>query len=221
MFRMIAASLLAGLPAVCLAMEDPAPVPAHGRPFFMPESRRLQILEKITEEGWSKNEYQRVRQSVMTAHGLLDTPGFTRRQGWEREAFWAALLYAIEGKQQYLEVALAWLKHSYGKDSRFTKRAIDALNDPKYWAGSEQGVDWYRLDIDAYVAYDWIYNGLSAEDRDQIHGLLRLQTEYRMACMDSWGSTPNLNFKPVFMVAFAAMVLQDEHIVDWGRLFLP
>ncbi|MBL7043058.1 MAG: hypothetical protein ISR77_30780 [Pirellulaceae bacterium] len=216
MFRMIVVSLLAGLSAVCLAGEDPAPVPAHGRPFFMPESRRIEILKTIAEEDWAKNEHQRVCQSVMTAHGLLNTPAFIRRQGWEREAFWAAFLYALEGKQEYLDVARAWLKHSYGEDSRFTKRADDSLKDPKYWAGSEQGVDWYRLDIDAYVAYDWIYNGLSAEDRDQIHEWLRLQTEYRMACMDSWGSTPNLNFKPVFMVAFAAMALQDEHIVDWG-----
>ena len=152
----------------------------------------------------------------MTAHGQLDTPAFTRREGWEKEAFWAAFLYALEGEQEYLDVATAWLKHAYGKDTRFSRRAIEKLKDPQYWAGSEQGVDWYRLDIDAYVAYDWIYKGLSQEDRDYIHEMLRLQTEYRMACMDSWGSTPNLNFKPIFMVAFAAMALQDEHIVDWG-----
>ena len=193
MFRIIAASLLMGVPALCLAGEDPAPVPAHGRPFFMPESRRLQILEKVIEDDWEKQEYQRIRQSVMTAHGQLDTPAFARREGWEKEAFWAAFLYALEGEQEYLDVATAWLKHAYGKDTRFTRRAIEKLKDPQYWAGSEQGVDWYRLDIDAYVAYDWIYKGLSQEDRDYIHEMLRLQTEYRMACMDSWGSTPNLS----------------------------
>jgi hypothetical protein len=209
----VAAPALAASPP---GSRDPTPAPAHGRPYFMPEKRRAAILERIERADWARQRYRALRREVSQAHKHLGTPKFTRRDGWQRDGYHAALLYALEGEKAHLEVAEAWLRHAYGPEARDTRRRRRRLEDDAYWKGHEKGVDWYRLDIEAYVAYDWIHDGLSADARRLIAKGLRTQTRYRMACMDAWGSTPNLNFKPIFMVAFAGMALRDDDILRWG-----
>jgi hypothetical protein len=34
---------------------DPLPVPSHGRPYFMPEQRRQEILKLVKETAWARD----------------------------------------------------------------------------------------------------------------------------------------------------------------------
>ena len=72
------------------------------------------------------------------------------------------------------------------------------------------------LEIELYVAYDWLYNGLSPEVRQSLHDGLRTRALYRMEALDHWTTTPNLVFKPITMVAFAGLTLGDDDLLQWG-----
>jgi hypothetical protein len=186
---------------------EPWPHPSHTRPYFLPESRRQEILKQVQEAFWAKE----VHASTVAAAEKSDADWAGHPGG-----FWAAFLYALEGDPKHLAIAEKWLLKGWGLQAGETIRKKKLLDTPANWQGPENSVDWYLLDIDGYVAFDWVYRGLSAEARQNIHEGLAIQTRYRMACMDSWGSTPNLNFKPISMIALGALALQDEDIMRWA-----
>lgn len=186
---------------------EPWPRPSHDRPYFLPEARRQEIRQQIQEAAWAKE----ARARTLEAAARSDTAWAGHPGG-----FWAAFLYALEGDPKHLAMAEKWLLKEWGLQAGETIRKQKLLDSPANWEGPENSVDWYLLDIEGYVAFDWVYRGLAAEARRNIHEGLAIQTRYRMACMDSWGSTPNLNFKPISMIALGALALQDEDIMRWA-----
>jgi hypothetical protein len=175
--------------------------PSHERPFFMPQQKRQEILALVAQAPWAREEYRRVQTAA--------------DQG---EGFPAALLYALEGEKQYLEIAQKWLLGQCGRDARETLLQRRLIDEGQF-LGPERGHTgpvWYGLEIELYVAYDWLYNGLSPEVRQSLHDGLRTRALYRMEALDHWTTTPNLVFKPITMVAFAGLTLGDDDLLQWG-----
>jgi hypothetical protein len=175
--------------------------PGHQRPFFLPTSERLRIKKLIDTEPWAQAEYRRARQ-----------------QAEEGDGFWAAFLFALDGDQRWLAPACEYLLRNVGPDAYWVSRYSERLNDPEFFrAGTPHLADvYYGLDYQPLVAYDWAYRGLSQEDRQTIERGIQTLACYRMRAMDRWYQTPNLVFKPTFMVAMAGLALQDDAMLQWG-----
>ena len=188
------------------------PAPSHERPYFMPDQRRQEILKLVQDAPWAKEAYAKAK----AATEQVDNNRSRRGDEPDRTGYWAAFLYALEGDQKHLDIAQKWLLKGWGLEARETIRKKKLLDTAENWKGPENSVDWYLLDYEGYVAFDWVYRGLPAEARQNIHDGLAIQTRYRMACMDSWGSTPNLNFKPISMATLGALTLQDEDLMRWA-----
>ena len=78
------------------------------------------------------------------------------------------------------------------------------------------GVIFYRTEAKQIIAFDWVYDGLSAKNRRTIRDGLLVNARYRMKAMDAWWHTPNLVFKPTFAVALTGLVTRDRELLQWG-----
>ena len=78
------------------------------------------------------------------------------------------------------------------------------------------GIIFYRIEAEQIIAFDWVYDGLSAENRRTIRDGLLVNARYRMKAMDAWWHTPNLVFKPTFAAALTGLVTRDRELLEWG-----
>lgn len=190
--------LAASLCSIVHAQSDDQP--SHGRPFFMPASERQRIQTLIEKEAWAKDEHERLKKSA-------------QRNGYD-----AAFLYALDGDRSHLPIAKAYLL-KYGRSGGdLGPNRRKNLADPEFFKAGQPwlGDVYYRLDIKPMVAYDWVYSALADEERKTIEEGILASARFRMRAMDRWSQTPNLMFKPTFMVAFAGLVTQDKKAIEWG-----
>ena len=171
----------------------------EGRPYFMPKRKRDEIHQLIREHDWAKADYARIKQEAAKGNG-----------------YWAAFLYALDGNAAQLATARKWLVGwaKGGGVSRHRK----LLNTPGYFKAGHPwlGDVYYDLNVSHIVGYDWICAGLDEESRKTIADGLTVEARYRQKSMDRWTQTPNLVFKPTFMVAMAGLATQNRELVDWG-----
>jgi hypothetical protein len=208
--------VISQLGSTLLAQERITPQPRHSRPYFMPRSYIEDIMNRILREPWAKSEYERINKVVRDLHSRLGEIKFMESEEAQETAFWAAFLYALEGGQINLHVAREWLMQAYSHNAKETVLASQAMEDPEFWKGSRKSIPWQRLDFDAYIAYDWIFKGLSIEERRYLYHSLSQQTRFLMAYMDTWSYSASQEFKSLSMIAFAGMALFDKDIMDWG-----
>jgi hypothetical protein len=165
----------------------------------MPPAERERLLTLIESEAWATEEEARLGRAA-------------RRDGYA-----AALLYALHGSEDHLEVARLWLLKfaDKGGDIPMAKAKLD---DPGFFTGGQPWLSpvYYNLDIRPLLAYDWVHSGLSAGDRRTIESGIKTSARFRMRSMDRWTQTANLVLKPTFMVAVAGLVTQDQELLDWG-----
>lgn len=174
--------------------------PSHDRPYFMPQSERDRIFSLIQQEDWAKAEYKRVKEAAEKGDG-----------------YWSAFLYALEGNGKYLQAARNWLL-IYGRRGGDIHNVHVYLSDPDFFKAGQHNISqvYYNLDISHMVAYDWVYNGLNPEERKIIEEGILTSARFRMQCMDRWSQTPNLVFKPTYMVAMAGLVTGNPELLEWG-----
>jgi len=190
---------LLGLVAGAAYGASPRIEPSHGRPYFMPESRRQEILELVRTEDWAKAAYADLKKS--------------------RDGFSAALLFALEGDPADALKAQDWLMSVRGKPGHHRKN----LENPDYWKGGQNmsvSEIHYHVRPDLYVAFDWAYNGMTEDARQAVYQGLLDETRFRMKWLDTWRYTPNLELKPLYMAAFGGLALQDPEALKFllGRV---
>jgi len=180
--------------------------PAHGRPFFMPAQERARIRQLIATEDWAKADYARIQKAARKGDGFL-----------------AAFLYALDGDAAYAPIAQKWLLDRFGANAGRTRRARGALGNPAFFkAGVPHLSDvFYDTDFSPYVGFDWVHGGLESPARREIQQGILAFMHFKMRCMDRWGQTPNLVFKPTSIVAFAGLALQERDLIDWGLYRKP
>lgn len=171
---------------------------SYGRPYLMPASERGRIQRLITSENWARDELKKVR-------ALATSDGYS-----------AALLYALEGDESNLATAKKWLMQYGRSGGDLGDRALKA--DQAFF---RQGQPWlgdvyYLVDHRPLVAYDWVHSALSPLERETIESGIVASAMFRMKAMDRWTQTPNLVFKPTFMVAVAGLVTGNQQLIDWG-----
>ena len=175
--------------------------PSHDRPYFMPAEERQRIQGLVRKEPWAKTEYARVRAEAEKGNG-----------------FWAGFLYALDGDEGQLDTAREYLMGAIGPESWNVRHYSKLMADPNHFkAGAPHlGPVYYHLDFRPFVVFDWVYRGLSDDDRKMFTRGIEVYAEYRMRAMDRWYQTPNLVFKPTFMVAMAGLSAQDDEMLQWG-----
>ena len=175
--------------------------PAHGRPYFMPETERRRIRGLIERHEWAKAEHAR-----MTA---------AAREG---KGFEAAFLHALEGDAKHIPAARAWLLKKYGPKAPWVSRYAGHLADPNHFkAGMPHLADvYYNLDISGLLGFDWAYTGLAPADRKTIEEGILTVGRYRIRAMGRWTQTANLVFKPTYMVAMTGLATEDRQCLAWG-----
>jgi len=175
--------------------------PSHGRPFFIPKAERDRIHALIEREAWAKEECARAKAAAAKGDG-----------------FQAAFLYALDGDAAVIPAASKWLLGQFGPNAWFVKRARDAFADPSFFKGGQPGIPdvYYQIDVRPFVAFDWVYNGLDPADRKAIQEGIVDHARFRIRSMDRWSQTPNLVFKPTFVVAMAGLATQDAECMRWG-----
>jgi len=180
-------------------LAQPDDAPTHGRPFFMPEQERARLRQTIATEEWAKADYARIQEAARKGNGFL-----------------AAFLYALDGDAAYVPVARKWLQEKFGAGR--PQRARAALNSPEFFRGGTPhlGDVFYDVDFRPYVGFDWVYNGLEPEVRQEIRDGIAAGVHFKMRCMDRWTQTPNLVFKPTAIVALAGLAIQDPEAIAWG-----
>jgi len=180
--------------------------PAHGRPFFMPPRERTRIRQLIATQKRARADHARMQQAARKGNGFL-----------------AAFLYALDGDPACVPIAQKWLLGRFGANSGTTRRAQGALKSPTFFkAGVPHLSDvFYDTDFSPHIAFDWVYNGLEPAARGEIEEGIRAFMRFKMRCMDRWGQTPNLVFKPTSIVAFAGLSLQDRQMIEWGLYRKP
>ncbi len=189
------------------ALAEPAPEspvqirPVHDRPFFLPAAERESIKRLVRTQAWARDEYALVQ-----------------KRATEGDGFWAAFLVALDDDAAQLPAAREYLLKQLGPESYWTPRYRERLNDPEFFkTGTPHLADvYYGLEYQPLIAFDWAFKGLSSEDRKACEAGIRTLAHYRMRTMDRWYQTPNLVFKPTFMVAMAGLTLQDEEMLRWG-----
>ena len=172
--------------------------PSHDRPYLMPASERTRIQHLTTTENWAHDELEKVRR-------LAKTDGYS-----------AALLYALEGDESNLATAKQWLLQYGMSGGDLGERALKADEDFFRQGQPWLGDVYYQIDDKPLIAYDWIYNALKPAERDAIASGILASAKFRMKAMDRWTQTPNLVFKPTFMVAAAGLVTGNQELIDWG-----
>lgn len=178
--------------------------PSHERPYFMPRSEVLRLRRLIATQDWAKADYDRARREADADKG-------------KGNGYWSAFLYALDGGEKDLERARAWLLN-YANKGWEVRHAGKRLADPEFFKKGQGGIPsvYYRLDLKPMVAFDWAYNGLTAAERQTIRDGLLTAARYKMRCMDRWTQTPNLVFKPTFVVAMTGLATQDPECLAWG-----
>jgi hypothetical protein len=173
----------------------------HGRPFFMPPRERKRLLSLIETEEWARIELGRLRAEAAAG-----------------KVFPAAFLYALEGGEDYLGTAKERLL-AYGRaGGDLGKWGREKAVEPGFFEGGQPWLSpvYYRIDSSPLVAYDWVYPGLSSEERSIIEEGIAASARFRMRAMDRWTQTANLVFKPTYMVAMAGLAADDEEMKSWG-----
>lgn len=167
----------------------------------MPTKERERIRALAAKEDWAKAEYGRIKAAAAKGDGYL-----------------AAFLYALEGDAKYLPAARKLLLDRYGPEAYWVKEYRKRLANPDYFKAGQPGIPdvYYDIDITGLTAFDWVYNGLNAGDRKTIEDGILTWARFKMRCMDRWTQTPNLVFKPTFMVAMTGLVTQDRECLEWG-----
>lgn len=186
------------------ADDSPLPRPAepkHGRPFLMPPAERQRICDLVAREGWAREELERLTQQAAGGDGFL-----------------SAFLYAVERDPRHLPVVIKWLLAECGPDAYWVKKYNAALADPNYFTGGQPGIPdvYYNVDTKPMIAFDWVHDGLAPGDRRTIQDGLLTRARYRMRAMDRWTQTPNLVFKPTYVVAVTGLVTRDPECLEWG-----
>jgi hypothetical protein len=198
---------LASLCAVLLA-EQPRSVPTpdrtapdHGRPFFMPPRERQRIRDLIRNEAWARQEHARLEAAAKKGDGYA-----------------AAFLYALDGEAKYVRAARDWLVGMYGPDSYWIKVWKGRLASPDFFKAGQTGIPevYYNMNITGLLGYDWAYKGLAPADRKVIEEGMLIQARHTMRCMDRWTQTPNLVFKPTYLVAMTGLTLRNKECLEWG-----
>ncbi len=177
--------------------------PSHDRPYFMPQAERQRIQGLIRSQPWAKAEYERIQQAAEQGDG-----------------FWAAFLYALDNKSEYLPTAREYLAKQLGPGQWAVRTYGEHLADPDHFKGGQPHLAdvYYNLSYQPFVVYDWLYRGLTPQERGQAERGIQTLARYRMRSMDRWTQTPNLVFKPTFMVAMAGLSVQDPEMLQWGFL---
>jgi len=167
----------------------------------MPREERHRIQTLVRKEPWAKAEYERIRAEAEKGNG-----------------FWAGFLYALDGDAGQLDTARKYLMGAIGPESWNVRHYSKLMADPVHFkAGAPHlGPVYYHLDYRPFVVFDWVYRGLSDDDRKLFTRGIEVYAQYRMRAMDRWYQTPNLVFKPTFMVAMAGLSVQDEEMLRWG-----
>jgi len=185
--------------------DDPTlPLPAqpkHGRPFLMPPSERQRIRNLVASQDWARKEYDGMKQQAEGGNGYA-----------------AAFLYALDRNAEYMPAAAKWLLEAYAPNAYWVKKYSDRLADPEYFKGGQKDLAdvYYGIDTQKIIAFDWVHDGLSEEDRRTIRNGLLTCARYRIRAMDRWTQTPNLVFKPTYVVALTGLVTRDQQCLDWG-----
>jgi len=161
----------------------------------MPEWKRTEILELISEEDLAEAAHERFKQKAGQGDGYA-----------------AAFLYALNGDAKHLETARQWLldwprKAGYVRHYRKRLNTPNSIKAGQPWLGDV----YYDLNITQMVAYDWLYAGLDDRSRKAIEDGILVGGRFWKRCMDRWTQTPNLVFKPTFMAALAGLVTQDRN----------
>ena len=86
--------------------------PSHARPFFMPEWKRTEILELISEEDLAEAAHERFKQKAGQGDGYA-----------------AAFLYALNGDAKHLETARQWLL-DWPRKAGYVRHYRKRLNTP-------------------------------------------------------------------------------------------
>jgi hypothetical protein len=143
---------------------------------------------------------------------LIETESWARseyrrvqRKAEQGDGYWAAFLYALEHSPQHLAIARDWLL-AYGRRGGDLQRAVSQATagffaGPRPWLGDV----YYRIDVKPLIAFDWIHTGLTEAERAE----------------ERWPQTPNLVFKPSYMVAMAGLITDDEQSKQWGYFRSP
>jgi len=175
--------------------------PSHGRPLFMPQAERNRIHALIEREAWAREELAGL--STAAAKG---------------DGYAAALLYALAGDARQVPVATKWLLGQFGPQAWFVKRAREAFANPDFFKGGQPNLAdvYYQIDVRPFVAFDWVHSGLDPADRKAIQEGIVDHARFRIRAMDRWSQTPNLVFKPTFVVAMAGLATQDAECLQWG-----
>jgi len=199
--RMVVALSVLALPCAAAVAAKPDDAPAHGRPFFMPDTERAHIRQFIATQEWAQADYARIQKAAGKGNGFL-----------------AAFLYALDGDPKYVPIAQKWLLEKFGADSGTTRRARGALNSPNFFKGGVPHLSdvFYDTDFTPYIAFDWVHDGLEPAARREIREGISAFMRFKMRCMDRWTQTPNLVFKPTSIVALAGLALQERELIDWG-----
>lgn len=194
------AVVLVFLTAVTAAMGQ-LPVPTSPRPYFMPAGERDRILTLVKDHDWAKAE--------LAAHRDAADKG---------DAWSAAFLYTLDGDAKHADTARKALLARYNAESYWTKEYAKRLADPDYFKAGQPGLSdvYYDTDITGAVMFDWVYNALSPADRKTIEDGLLTGARFRMKAMDRWTQTPNLVFKPTYLVAMIGLATRDEECLRWG-----
>ncbi len=195
---LVLAWLLAVTPAG-FAAEPPALPTPQARPFMFNDEHLARVRRLIATEPWAAEEYRRVQH--LAAQG---------------DGYWAAFLYALDHDSRQLTTAREWLL-KYGRRGGDLQRPA-SRTDPGFFAGPRPwlGDVYYRIDDRPLIAYDWLYEALTTAERAEIEGGILASARYRMGAVDHWPQTPNLVFKPGYMVALAGLVTGDAQSTQWG-----
>ncbi len=192
--------------AIVAFAKDHAPAlpTPHTRPYLFNDEHRARTRRLIDTENWARREYRRVQGKAEQGDG-----------------YWAAFLYALEHGPQHLATARDWLL-AYGRRGGDLQR-LASQAQPDFFAGPRPwlGDVYYRTDVKPLIAFDWIYNGLTEAERSVIEAGILSSAQFRMRAIDRWPQTPNLVFKPSYMVALAGLVTDDEQSKHWGYFRNP
>jgi parallel beta-helix repeat protein len=205
MLRILMTLIVCGVLASLVPAQEPElPLPAEpkqGRPFLMPPAERQRIQTLVAREPWAKQEYERLTKQASGGDGHA-----------------AAFLYALERDAKYIPAATKYLLSHFGPESFWVKSYRKAMADPDHFKGGQADLAgvYYNIGAEQIIAFDWVYDGLSAEDRKTILEGLLIQARYRIRAMDRWTQTANLVFKPTFVVALTGLVTRDPQCLEWG-----
>ena len=178
--------------------------PTHSRPFLLPQYQQQYLLNLIDTQAWAKESFEELTQKADQGDGYS-----------------AAFLYALTQKPNYLSTAKSWLLEIARQGGKLGERALNA--DDSFY---NQGMPWlgdvyYDIYTAHLEAFDYIYNGLSAEERLEIESGFSYSAQFRKRAMDTWWQTPNLVFKPTSMVAIHGLVTQNPEFLNWGFFRKP